>query len=341
MHKKIKKILNYSKNIVIEEYKFILLLLLIFIILQWPMNYYITTGGGTSDVSSRINVDNKYNSKGSFNISYVTQLEGTLLSYGLSYIIPTWERESTNNYKFDEEESINDIDFRSDLDLKTANSTATYWAYTLANKKIEETSSKLYVIATINEFDTKLKVKDEILSVDGKRFSTIDEYRNYLQTKNEDDTVLIKIKRNNKEKIITQNLFMNKNKKVLGVALQYLHEYKTIPPVKIKFKRSESGPSGGLITTLEIYNQLTKKDYTKGLKIAGTGTIEEDGTIGQIGGIEHKVLGAAKSKTDIFLSPSGENYKSALKYKKEKNLKIKIIEVKTIEDAINKLEEIK
>ena len=112
--------------------------------------------------------------------------------------------------------------------------------------------------------------------------------------------------------------------------------YKTDPKVNIKFKSSESGPSGGLITTLEIYNQLTKKDITKGRKIAGTGTIESDGSIGEIGGVEYKILGASEDKVDLFLVPEG-NYKDALKYKKKHNLKIKLIKVKNIEDALNKL----
>jgi len=43
-----------------------------------------------------------------------------------------------------------------------------------------------------------------------------------------------------------------------------------------------------------------------------------DGTIGEIGGIEHKILGASKDKADVFLAPSGKNYKDAKKYIKEK-----------------------
>ena len=46
-------------------------------------------------------------------------------------------------------------------------------------------------------------------------------------------------------------------------------------------------------------------------------------------------------KAKYFLAPSGQNYKDAVKYKKEKKLKIKIIEVKNIKDAINKLEGLK
>ena len=337
----IKKMYTFLKDTILEEYKFILFLILLFIIFQYPVNYYITIGGGTSDVSSRIKVDKPYSSKGSFNISYVTQLDGTLLSYALSYIIPSWERENANNYKYDEKESIEDIVFRNDLDLKTANGNATYWAYTLAGKKVKETNKELYVITVLNDYQTQLKIQDQILSMDDREYNSIAEYKEYLQTKNVGDTVKVKLIRKNKEKEIYTKLEEIKGVKILGVGLQYKRDYQTDPNVKIKFKRSESGPSGGLITALEIYNQLTKKDITNGLKIAGTGTIEEDGSIGQIGGVEHKILGAAHDKVSYFLVPSGKNYKDALKYKKSKNLKIKLIEVKTIQDAIKKLEDLK
>ena len=334
-----RKIIEAIKNTLKEDYKFIIIIIILYIILQYPLNYYITVGGGTSDISSRIKVENAYNSEGSLNISYVTQLPGTLLTYGLSYIIPTWERESANLYKYSEEESIDDIEFRSDLDLKTANGTATYWAYKLANKEVKLVSQKLYVITTFSEYETPLKVKDQILSIDGYSFSTINEYKEYLQTKNIDIPVKVKVMRNQKEEELDAKLHEIDGRLFLGVGLQYVKEYDTNPAVSIKFKSSESGPSGGLITTLEIYNQLTERDITNGKKIAGTGTIEEDGTIGKIGGVEHKILGAAKDKTDIFLVPS-KNYQKAKKYKEEKNLKITLIEVKNINDAIQKLEKL-
>ena len=338
----IKKTINYIIEFIKEEYKFIIFMLLLLILLNYPVNYYITAGGGISDVSSRIEVKDKYKSKGNFNLSYVTELKGTLFSYALSYIIPTWERLSADNYKYTEEESIEDIEFRSDLDLKTANGTATYWAYTLANKHLQETSSKVYVILIDNkEFKTDLKVQDEILSIDGKTYKTTKEYKEYLQTKNTNDKVEVKVLRDNKEKVITSNIYDYKGTKLLGIGLQTVKEYKTTPKVDIKFKRSESGPSGGLITTLEIYNQLIKKDLTKGHIIAGTGTIEEDGTVGQIGGVEYKILGAEKGNAEYFLVPAGQNYKDAKKYKEKNNLKIKLIKVKSIQDAIEKLEDLK
>lgn len=335
-----KKLITEIKNTIIEEYKFIIALLLLYSILQIPLNYYIVIGGGVSDVAKRIKVEDKYNSKGSFNISYVSELEGTILTYALSYIIPSWEREDADNYKYNANESIEDIDFRSDIDLKYANEKAKYWAYTLADKEVQEVSSKLYIITIFDGYETDLKVQDQILSMDNHSYKTLKEYQDYLQTKEENEFVEIKVLRNNKEKVIKSKLHKYKDRLILGIGLELIKEYKTDPKVKVKFKKSESGPSAGLIATLEIYNQLTKKDLTKGYKIAGTGTIEEDGTIGEIGGITHKLLGASKSKTDIFLVPA-DNYQEALKYKKKHHLKIKLIKVKNIESAINKLEELK
>ncbi len=334
------KVKSYIIEFIQEEYKFIIFLAFIYFILQIHVNYYIITGGGTSDVSSRIQVEDKYESKGSFNISYVTELQkANVLGYLLSYVIPTWELEDANLYKYTTTESMEDIEFRSDLDLKTANGNAIYWAYTLADKEAQQVSSKIYVITILPEYNSTLKIGDQIVSIDEYHYETIDEYKAYLQTKSEGDIVLIKIIRNEKELEVEHALTLSEERLVLGVGLQMVREYETNPPVSIQFKSSESGPSGGLITTLEIYNQLTEKDLTKGLKIAGTGTIEIDGSIGQIGGIEHKLLGAEDDKVDVFLSPGGENYETALAYKKAKKLKLKIIKVDTIEDAIQKLEE--
>ena len=337
----LKKMYNSIKGFVLEEYKFLIVMASIFIILNIPLNYYIIVGGGISDAEKRIKVPEKNNSKGSFNISYVTQLNGNVLTYLLSYVVPLWERENPDDYKFDKNESIEDIAFRSDLDLKTANGTATYWAYTLANKDVKEKSSKLYVIATYpDEFKTTLKVQDEIISMDQKSYKTVEEYSNYIQSKNVNDEIEVKVIRNKKEKMVKAKVYEKQNRKLLGVTLQYVKEYKTNPKVDIKFKNSESGPSAGLITTLEIYNQLTKKDLTKGKTIAGTGTIEPDGTIGEIGGIEHKILGAYHAKADIFICPGGDNYKDAQAYIKKKKIKIKLIKVDTIQETINILNNI-
>ncbi|OZG53192.1 Lon protease [Alloscardovia macacae] len=65
------------------------------------------------------------------------------------------------------------------------------------------------------------------------------------------------------------------------------------------------GPSAGMMYTLGIIAKLTPADETGGQKIAGTGTIEKDGTVGRIGGIQLKMLGAQRDGARYFLAPEG------------------------------------
>ena len=88
---------------------------------------------------------------------------------------------------------------------------------------------------------------------------------------------------------------------------------------------------------LTIYSNLNKIDLTNGKKIAGTGTIDIDGNVGEISGVKYKLMGAVKEKADIFLVPKGNNYKEAKKIKKEKGYTIDIVPIETFEEALKYL----
>jgi PDZ domain-containing protein len=64
------------------------------------------------------------------------------------------------------------------------------------------------------------------------------------------------------------------------------------------------GPSAGTMFALSIYDELTPGALTGGQKIAGTGTIDEKGEVGAIGGIRQKMVGAQDSGADYFLAPA-------------------------------------
>ena len=89
--------------------------------------------------------------------------------------------------------------------------------------------------------------------------------------------------------------------------------------------------------TLSIYNKLTEEDITKGRKIVGTGTIDEEGNVGEIGGVKYKIMGAVSAKADLFLVPVG-NYEEAVSFAKEKGYDIPIIPVATFDEALQALE---
>lgn len=330
-----KKFFRGTIDFIKEEWIFLVTVITISIVCCWPVNYYIVIGGGISNVSDRIEVDGGYSSKGNFNLSYVSELKGTTVSYLLSFVVPGWERLGIDYYQYNESDSFEDIAFRGDLDLKNANSIAIKTAYDLAKKKCNIKKTNIFIIAKFDEFKSNLQIQDQIISINDKEFNSTKEYQDYLQTFSKGDKVKVKVLRNNKEVVVENSLYEYEGRMILGIGLNYYYDLETDPNVEIKFEGEESGPSGGLMTTLEIYNQLTKKDITHGKVIAGTGTVEEDGRVGEIGGVDYKVFGAASGGAEIFLVPAGKNYDEAIKTKKEKKLEIEIYGVKTVEEAID------
>ena len=65
------------------------------------------------------------------------------------------------------------------------------------------------------------------------------------------------------------------------------------------------GPSAGLMLTLGILDLVGEEDLTEGAVVAGTGTIDPDGSVGPIGGIALKMVAAGDIGADLFLVPAG------------------------------------
>jgi len=76
-------------------------------------------------------------------------------------------------------------------------------------------------------------------------------------------------------------------------------------PIKVALNLSNvGGPSGGMMFALGIYDKLTPGSLTGGQIIAGTGTIDELGHVGPIGGIRQKLYGAQRGGAKWFLAPA-------------------------------------
>lgn len=330
------KVYEKTKRFILNNYKFIIALVLIIFIFYYEFPCVIYKPGGVINLNSRIEVDNKYNQKGDFYLSYVTSIKGTIPFIMMSYIIPNWDlvplKEITPNEDYDMILRIGKEYLNAGID------NAIVAAFNETNYHVSITNEK-YKVIYINELaNTNLQIGDELVDVDGNSFKDISELRDYINTLKVNDSVIIKVL-NNKNKIVNKYAKVykeNDNSLRIGIAFKMFFDYETEIPVSVKSKYNESGSSGGLITSLAIYNALTEDDITHGYKITGTGTIDYSGNVGEIDGIKYKLLGAEKNKADIFFCPS-DNYKEAIKIKKKNNLNIKIVKVNTLKEAINYL----
>src|SRR6185503_5289687 len=87
----------------------------------------------------------------------------------------------------------------------------------------------------------------------------------------------------------------------LGVVI----EHRQPAPFDVKFDLDRiGGPSAGLMFTLGVIDKVDPVDLTGGVRIAGTGTIDDEGNVGPIGGIPQKLRGAKRDGATVFLAPA-------------------------------------
>jgi PDZ domain-containing protein len=96
------------------------------------------------------------------------------------------------------------------------------------------------------------------------------------------------------------------------------------------------GPSAGLAFTLGILQRFSKTDLTRGHRIAVTGEIALDGSVGPIGGVKQKVIGARWAGAQYFLLPAA-NYDEARPYAQG----LTLVPVHTIDEALAFLKKLK
>lgn len=121
---------------------------------------------------------------------------------------------------------------------------------------------------------------------------------------------------------------------IVGISAGTDHTF----PFTIDIKLADvGGPSAGLMFALGIYDKLTSGSLTGGTFVAGTGTIDDDGKVGPIGGIEMKTVGARDKGAQYFLTPA-DNCAAAAKDTPEG---LTLVKVGTIGDALNALKDIR
>ena len=95
------------------------------------------------------------------------------------------------------------------------------------------------------------------------------------------------------------------------------------------------GPSAGMIFSLAVIDKLSPGELNGGRKVAGTGTIAEDGPVGPIGGITHKIEGARDGGAELFLAPE----KNCAEARKADAGNMTVASVTNIDDAISAMED--
>lgn len=315
-----------------------------------PVPYYIEGPGTTENLKNFIKVDGQEDQQsGAFYLTTVSIRQATglraLQAYFNSYedIVSREELMGTST-----SEEYNQI---QRYYMESSQNMAIEQALKLAKKPYEMTYKGVYVMSLQpnSAFNGKLKVGDTVTGVDGQTFKDSASFMEYVKKQKVGQTVTVSYLRDGKTAEASGKLveLAGEKKPGIGISLVDHTEVDSSVPIQVD-AGSIGGPSAGLMFTLEIYSQLMNQDLRKGHEIAGTGTMSSDGTVGRIGGIDKKIVTANNEGAEIFFAPDDtitdemrqaepgieSNYETAKKTAEKIDSKMKIVPVKTVQDAL-------
>lgn len=199
-------------------------------------------------------------------------------------------------------------------------------------------------VVSVPDTNTTIHAGDKFVSIDGQSITSFTQLEQVLKSKKDGQQVKVVLERAGAQ--VTEQIGLNQFKDSQGQTRVgfgvSIGEVQKIAPEdarhEVNFANTNiGGPSAGLMFTLEIYNQLTAGDLTRGHRIAGTGTINPQGQVGEIGGVQHKVFAAQQAGATIFLVPKG-NYADAKAQLSKMKSSMQLISVSTLDDALKALD---
>ncbi|WP_026566353.1 SepM family pheromone-processing serine protease [Bacillus sp. UNC41MFS5] len=327
--------------------------LVITIIFVWGMfyslPYYVSKPGMAKELGPIITVEGGDKDEGNFMLTTVRMGRANIFSY-IEAKVRKYEELYPLEMILNKKETEEEYNVRQLHLMAGSKLNAIEVAYRKAGLPVKYKYKGIYVVQVIPDMPAygKLLAGDRIFKVDGKQLPSSENFIDYVSSKHAGDKVELTYLRNKSTKTVTLKLqAFKENPQKVGIGISLVDDKEIMVDPKVKVKTDEiGGPSAGFMFSLEIYNQLTDGDLTKGYQIAGTGTIEVDGTVGPIGGIEQKIVAADKAGAEIFLAPNekgikNSNYRDAVKTAREIKTNMKIVPIDTFDEAVSYLENLK
>ena len=290
-----------------------------------PLPYYIDSPGGTKSIEPFILIDDEPVPTENFHKTFVTSRRAQIPTLVLAWILSDWHIFPISDL------AVGDYELNSKINrlyLKHANQNAILVAYYLAEKEVD-IIDRSFVVTYIDErAKTELQIGDIILLDHDSLTEVVSQY-------SLEDEFFLTVMRDDEELEVKSEIVLIDDESRIGIVGFTLYDYITVPAIEILDDRKAEGPSAGFMMSLAIFDQLVDMQR-EDLKIAGSGTIDIEGNIGSIGGLEYKIISAAKDNMDYFFIGI-DDYEQAKAFKQEHNLNINVKGFANIEEAVNYL----
>lgn len=220
----------------------------------------------------------------------------------LDELMHAWLDPSEAVYPYDSvyapEETDQSSETRSSVQMVSSQDAAVATALSELGYDVKAETEILYVDKDLPAADL-LKVRDIVLSIDETAVTSSQDVVTAIDSASPEQPITFVVRRKGQEisvKVTPREVDGNQKIGIqLGPGFSFPFD------VSVNIGDNIGGPSAGLMFSLAIYDTLTPGSLTGGKVVAGSGTIDEKGQTGPIGGIQQKIAGAREAGAEIFM----------------------------------------
>ena len=206
---------------------------------------------------------------------------------------------------FPEDQTEQEIDLQNAAEMDSSKLAATVVGLRESGYDVDTKPDGVRVVGVVENGAAtgKLQPEDRILAVGGVKVTSADELRAQLAKAPIGGKLKLEVQRKSQKldvEVSPRAAPSGPRRPYIGISLADIFDF----PVDLNIEtKNIGGPSAGLMFSLSIVEKLGPEDLTGDRRIAGTGTVDVDGTVGPIGGIRQKLIAAKRMGATVFLLP--------------------------------------
>ena len=331
------------KNLIVKQKKTLIIFLILLIAISSsaliPTDYYFMSPGPPYQWEIEYGEVENFLFEGNLFQLTVRRDEANVLIYAWSLIDDSYDL-YPREVILPKGVTPNELTEISIQNMRTSENVAIAVALNNLGYEIETKGDGVSVVGLLDDSPVKDKLKkgDILNSINNIEIFSATEFISTLRTYSIGERVSIGLLREVdgvKEQLYIQTTLIEhveyKNEPMVGFLATTVNERFDFPfAIDIK-TGNVGGPSAGLMMALNVYNNLIPEDITNSRIIAGTGTIEIDGSVGPVGGIKQKIIAAKRAGAELILVPVA-NFDEAKPFETDKTL---IIAVDSFDEALS------
>ncbi|WP_185995746.1 YlbL family protein [Nocardioides campestrisoli] len=215
--------------------------------------------------------------------------------------------------------------------MATSQETAVAVALREAGFEVEE-SVQVSEVSEGMPAEGVLEVGDELLEVGGREVTSSQDVVDAVSAAPAGEQLALLVRRDGREVPLEVSPREVDGTPRLGIMTGYGFD---LPfEVTLDVDPAIGGSSAGMMFALSVYDTLTPGSLTGGQVIAGTGTVDDQGQVGPIGGIAQKIAAARDEGARLFLVPP-DNCGEALGADPDD---MRLVRAETVSSALDSLE---